>query len=109
MECRNSSAVARNRLSVITAHLAADSDSSSSSPVLETSTVSASSAALSPPPNLKGALKIIDERTGKKYQVPVTEEGTIKATDFKKVSKLLFSPNFTACWMLVTYCQVFRL
>ncbi|XP_055824701.1 citrate synthase, glyoxysomal-like isoform X2 [Solanum dulcamara] len=85
MECGKSSAVARNRLSVITAHLAADS-SSSPSPVLETSTVSASSAAVSPPPNLKGALKIIDERTGKKYQVPVTEEGTIKATDFKKIT-----------------------
>ncbi|WMV39467.1 hypothetical protein MTR67_032852 [Solanum verrucosum] len=84
MECGNSSAVARSRLSVITAHLTADY--SSSSPVLETSSVSASTAAVSPPPNLKGTLTIIDERTGKKYQVPVTEEGTVKATDFKKIT-----------------------
>ncbi|KAH0654584.1 hypothetical protein KY289_032262 [Solanum tuberosum] len=85
MECGNSSAVARSRLSVITAHLAADY-SSSSSPVLENSSVSAPTAAVSPPPNLKGNLTVIDERTGKKYQVPVTKEGTVKATDFKKIT-----------------------
>lgn len=84
MERGKSSAVARSRLSVITAHLAADYSASSHG--LETSSVSAPTAAVSPPPNLKGALTIIDERTGKKYQVPVTEEGTVKATDFKKVS-----------------------
>ncbi|MCE3050768.1 Citrate synthase 2, peroxisomal [Datura stramonium] len=85
MERGISSDVARNRLSVISAHLAADS-SSSFSPVLETSNVSAPPADVSPPPNLKGALTIIDERTGKKYQVPVTEEGTVKATDIKKIT-----------------------
>ncbi|KAH0651945.1 hypothetical protein KY285_031366 [Solanum tuberosum] len=85
MECGNSSAVARSRLSVITAHLAADY-SSSSSPVLENSSVSAPTAAVSPPPNLKGNLTVIDERTGKKYQVPVTKEGTVKAIDFKKIT-----------------------
>lgn len=91
MERGNSSAVARNRLSVISAHFAVDSNPSASR-VLETSIVSAPSAAVSPPPNVKGALTIIDERTGKKYQVPVTEEGTVKATDFKKVS-FYFLPN----------------
>ncbi|CAN4104458.1 unnamed protein product [Withania somnifera] len=80
----NSSAVARGRLSVISAHLVADYASSSS--VLEKSTISAPYTSVSPPPNVKGALTIIDERTGKKYMVPVTEEGTVKATDFKKIT-----------------------
>lgn len=35
--------------------------------------------------SLKGNLTIVDERTGKKYQVPVSEEGTVKSIDLKKV------------------------
>ncbi|MCD9637636.1 hypothetical protein HAX54_021038 [Datura stramonium] len=87
MENGNSSAVARGRLAVLSAHLAASlnlSDSTASK-LLETSGVSAISA-VAPPQNLKGALTIIDERTGKRYPVQVSEEGTIKATDLKKIT-----------------------
>ncbi|KAI3932946.1 hypothetical protein MKW98_029179, partial [Papaver atlanticum] len=43
--------------------------------------------ALPPPPlDLKGSLTIIDERTGKKYQIQVSENGTIKAADFRKIT-----------------------
>lgn len=87
MENGNSSAVARGRLAVLSAHLAASLDVSDStaSKLLETSGVSSVSA-LAPPPNLKGALTIIDERTGKRYPVQITEDGTIKATDLKKIT-----------------------
>nr|XP_016455679.1 PREDICTED: citrate synthase, glyoxysomal-like [Nicotiana tabacum]XP_016470517.1 PREDICTED: citrate synthase, glyoxysomal-like [Nicotiana tabacum] len=84
MEKGNSSAVARGRLAVLSAHLAA-SVNLSDSKLLETSVVSATSV-VAPPPNLKGALTIIDERTGKRYPVQVSEEGTIKATDLKKIT-----------------------
>ncbi|KAJ8527789.1 hypothetical protein K7X08_015240 [Anisodus acutangulus] len=84
MEKGNSSTIARGRLAVLSAHLAASLNISDSK-LLEPSGVSAISAD-APPPNLKGALTIIDERTGKKYPVQVTEDGTIKATDFKKIT-----------------------
>ncbi|KAL0652945.1 hypothetical protein Bca4012_095636 [Brassica carinata] len=35
---------------------------------------------------LAGNLTIVDERTGKKYQVPVSEEGTVKSIDLKKIT-----------------------
>ncbi|KAF5186466.1 Citrate synthase, glyoxysomal, partial [Thalictrum thalictroides] len=89
METIDQSKLARGRLAVLSSHLIHSSESkthsSSSSSLLETS--SASSQNLVPPPgNLKGVLTIIDERTGKKYQVQVSEEGTVKATDFKKIT-----------------------
>ncbi|KAA8526241.1 hypothetical protein F0562_008020 [Nyssa sinensis] len=85
MECVDSSMVARGRLAVLSAHLSASIESGSFSPILETSCVSAQSG-VAPPSNLKGWLTIIDERTGKKYQIQVSEEGTVKATDFKKIT-----------------------
>lgn len=96
MENGNSSAVARGRLAVLSAHLAASLDVSDStaSKLLDTSGVSSVSA-LAPPPNLKGALTIIDERTGKRYPVQITEDGTIKATDLKKVNHQI--PNRRIC------------
>jgi citrate synthase len=39
-----------------------------------------------PVANFNGTLTIVDERTGKKYQVEVSQDGTVKATDFKKVA-----------------------
>ncbi|XP_019084945.1 PREDICTED: citrate synthase 1, peroxisomal-like [Camelina sativa] len=36
--------------------------------------------------SLKGNLTIVDERTGKKYQVPVSEHGTVKSVDLKKIT-----------------------
>ncbi|CAI9089097.1 OLC1v1023603C1 [Oldenlandia corymbosa var. corymbosa] len=82
----SSSLVARGRLAVLSAHLSASPNvfDSVSSSIIERSTASAQ--LVSPPPNLKGALTIIDERTGKKYQVQVSEEGTVKATDLKKIT-----------------------
>lgn len=32
-----------------------------------------------------GTLTIVDNRTGKKYEIGISEGGTVKATDFKKV------------------------
>lgn len=84
MEDVDHSTVARGRLAVLSAHLSASFvQSGAFSPgILESSSCSA---AVAPPPYLKGSLTLIDERTGNKYQVQVSEEGTIKATDLKKV------------------------
>ena len=80
------STMAHGRLAVLTAHLAASVDPPLTfSPILDRMCVSSQSA-VAPPPNLKGSLTVIDERTGKKYQIPVSEEGAVKATDFKKVN-----------------------
>ncbi|PWA89079.1 citrate synthase, glyoxysomal [Artemisia annua] len=78
-----SSTVARGRLAVLQAHLSSCVESSNG--FIQSSPVSAQ-VFVSPPPNLKGSLVITDERTGKKYKVPVSDEGTIKATDIKKIT-----------------------
>ncbi|KAL3848704.1 hypothetical protein ACJIZ3_010586 [Penstemon smallii] len=82
MENFDHSTVARARLAVLSAHLSAPIDVSGAG-IIESSSCSA---AVAPPPYLKGSLSIVDERTGKRYQVQVSEEGTVKATDFKKIT-----------------------
>ncbi|CAK9314705.1 unnamed protein product [Citrullus colocynthis] len=74
--------VARNRLAVLAAHLLEPPVMGSS---LEAHCVSARTR-VAPPEILKGRLSIVDERTGKRYQVEISEEGTIKATDLKKIT-----------------------
>ncbi|GKV43552.1 hypothetical protein SLEP1_g50831 [Rubroshorea leprosula] len=70
------------RLAIFAAHLAALPPSYLSSPsIIEPWCVSALAAA-----SLAGSLIIIDERTGKKYPVPVSAEGTVKAVDLKKIT-----------------------
>lgn len=74
------SLAARGRLAVLSAHLTAAA--AISPPVLDAQCVSAQ---VPLPGNLQGTLTVIDERTGKKYQIQVSEHGTVKASDFKKV------------------------
>ncbi|XP_052735998.1 citrate synthase, glyoxysomal isoform X2 [Vigna angularis] len=38
------------------------------------------------PLNLAGNLTVVDDRTGKKYQLQVSKEGTVRASDLKKIS-----------------------
>ncbi|KAH9614900.1 hypothetical protein KSS87_000917 [Heliosperma pusillum] len=76
---------ARNRLAVLATHLSS-SDESITFPQIVGRKCLSSQSLVEPPSNLKGSLTIIDERTGKKYQFPVSEEGTVKATDFKKIT-----------------------
>ncbi|KAF6173373.1 hypothetical protein GIB67_027068 [Kingdonia uniflora] len=80
----SSSMLARGRLAVLSSHLISSSESPNGGSI-ETSCVLSQDLA-APPGNLKGLLSIVDERTGKKYQFQVSEEGTIKATDFKKIT-----------------------
>nr|GMC72698.1 citrate synthase, glyoxysomal-like [Ipomoea batatas] len=86
MESGDSSAVARARLAVLSYHFAPPASLNSTHEVLLHASPVLATDLLEPPPNLKGALTIIDERTGKRYRVHVSEEGTIKATDLKKIS-----------------------
>lgn len=81
MESINRSTVARSRLAVLSAHLSASINSYD----VVSMEVSSCSAAVAPPPKVGGSLTIVDDRTGKQYQVQVSEEGTIKATDLKMV------------------------
>lgn len=77
--------VARGRLATLTAHLRPSSaEPLDLAPALEPLPLSAHSSTPRPG-NLKGFLTVADERTGKKFQVEVSEEGTIRATDIKKV------------------------
>lgn len=77
-----STLLAQSRLAILSSHLIPTPESSSSS--LESSVVSSQNL-IPPPANLKGSLTIVDERTGKKYQIQVSGDGTVKATDFKKI------------------------
>ncbi|CAM8880235.1 hypothetical protein QQ045_021055 [Rhodiola kirilowii] len=79
----DSSAVAIGRIAVLAAHLTASLDLGPM-PSLEALCVSAST--VEPPGNLKGVLTLVDERTGRRYQVQVSEDGTVKAADFKKIT-----------------------
>ncbi|KAM2268119.1 hypothetical protein ACFX1S_046287 [Malus domestica] len=77
---------ARGRLAVLSAHLAAATiEPYEFGPALEPHCVSAQNM-VPPPGNLRGPLTIVDERTGKRYQVQVSDEGTVKATDLKKIT-----------------------
>ncbi|KAI8551229.1 hypothetical protein RHMOL_Rhmol06G0168600 [Rhododendron molle] len=85
METVDPSTSARGRLAVLSAHLSACVEPDAFTPAIEASCVSAQTF-VAPPPNLKGSLAIVDERTGKKYKVEVSDEGTVKATDLKKIT-----------------------
>ncbi|GER49559.1 citrate synthase [Striga asiatica] len=86
MEGFDHSSLARGRLAVLAAHLSASSLDQPGGVHTGFLQSSSCSAAVDPPPNLKGTLMLADERTGKKYRVQVSEEGTIKATDLKKIT-----------------------
>ncbi|KAK4758918.1 hypothetical protein SAY87_020219 [Trapa incisa] len=81
------SLAARGRLAVLSAHLVAQIDRQEfeAVPIIEPSFTSAQNN-VPPPGNLKGTLSVVDERSGRKYQVAVSEKGTIKATDLKKIT-----------------------
>nr|XP_029121306.1 citrate synthase, glyoxysomal isoform X2 [Elaeis guineensis] len=85
----DSSSLACRRLVVLSAHLATGASSAVPGgglpPVLERSAVSARDIER-PPANLGGSLTVIDGRTGKKYDIEVSEEGTVRATDLKKIT-----------------------
>ncbi|CAH8265744.1 unnamed protein product [Arabidopsis lyrata] len=72
----------RARLAVLSAHLA---EGKQDSPAIERWCTSADTS-VAPLGSLKGTLTIVDERTGKKYKVPVSDDGTVKAVDFKKIA-----------------------
>ncbi|XP_010525276.1 PREDICTED: citrate synthase 2, peroxisomal [Tarenaya hassleriana] len=69
------------RLAVLSAHLVTAEPIGSSA--IERWCTSAN---IAPHGSLKGTLTIVDERKGKTYQVPVSEEGTVKAIDLKKIT-----------------------
>ncbi|CAA7055831.1 unnamed protein product [Microthlaspi erraticum] len=77
----------RARLAVLSAHLEAGNpvESGQRSPAIERWSTSADISA-APHGSLKGSLTIVDERTGKKYQIPVSDDGTVKAVDLKKIA-----------------------
>nr|XP_010916480.1 citrate synthase, glyoxysomal [Elaeis guineensis] len=81
--------LARSRLAVLSAHLAAAASPVSYSgdlpPILETSPVSAQEI-VRHPGDLGGFLTVVDGRTGKKFELKISEEGTVKATDLKKIT-----------------------
>jgi len=71
---------------VLTAHLITATSSNELIEVTPSLEPNCLSAQVSPPGNLAGSLTVVDGRTGKKYQVPVSEDGTVKATDLKQIT-----------------------
>lgn len=89
------------RLAVLSAHLEV-SDQVLPPPIEPWCTSGASA----PHGSLKGSLTIVDERTGKKYQVPVAEDGTVKSIDLKKV--YIFKKLLLTSMQLIRYaCCVY--
>jgi hypothetical protein len=70
---------ARGRLALLSAHLSPPWQSAAAAG-LERSPASAAA-----PGPRAGALSVVDARTGKRHEVKVTGDGTVRATDFKKV------------------------
>ncbi|XP_078438889.1 citrate synthase, glyoxysomal-like [Wolffia australiana] len=87
MDCTESrKSLVAGRLAVLSAHLAEqDFSCSVFSSALWRSPVSAQ--VIQPHSvGLGGVLAVVDRRTGKKYEIPVSDEGTIKANDLKKIT-----------------------
>ncbi|KAJ4896156.1 hypothetical protein Rs2_22950 [Raphanus sativus] len=68
------------RLDVLSAHLEVSDPMATAIEPWCTSSVAA------PHGSLMGNLTIVDERTGKKYHVSVSEDGTVRSTDLKKIT-----------------------
>eukprot|EP01018_Ginkgo_biloba_P000747 Gb_06688 [translate_table: standard] len=79
LEENNREVIAHSRLAVVSGHLSGPSWDCPSS--IEASTVS-----VQPPGDVRGSLTVIDNRTGKKYEIAVSDGGTIRATDLKKLT-----------------------
>ncbi|KAL9244438.1 hypothetical protein vseg_018213 [Gypsophila vaccaria] len=77
---------ARARLAVLSSHLSSNDEESLNFPKKIEQNFVISQSFVTKPSNLKGFVTIIDERTGIKYQFPVSEDGTLKASDFKKIT-----------------------
>lgn len=91
---------AQGRLAVLSAHLTAAFIEAEDSSTLQPHCLSAQTVVL-PPPNLQGTLTVIDDRTGKKYQVQVSEGGTVQATDLKKVFFLVSFCCSISVWLVI--------
>lgn len=79
------------RLATLTAHLLPSGNQQPSDHLLPHPLL-----AQSPVANLNGTLTIVDERTGKKYQVQISPDATVKATDLKKVSF-----GYVSSWIMI--------
>lgn len=97
------SALARARLAVLSGHLAAVSAAGGGASPLERSPVSVQE--IPPPPrNLGGSLAVIDGRSGKKFEFKISDEGTVRATDFKKVKVASFDLFLDVNWEMSLRC-----
>ncbi|CAD6247482.1 unnamed protein product [Miscanthus lutarioriparius] len=72
---------ARGRFAVLSSHLRAGGAGAGEAAGLERSPVSAAA-----PGPRAGALAVVDGRTRKRHEVKVSEDGTVRATDFKKIT-----------------------
>ncbi|CAN1160754.1 Citrate synthase, glyoxysomal [Linum perenne] len=79
---QSSRSSATARLAVLAAHLAAAADSPLNGDGIERLVVLSGSDRT---PNLKGTLTVVNESTGQTHKLPVSEHGTVSASDFKKI------------------------
>ena len=73
--------IVQSRFRVLSRHLVQDDDEEQQ---VSRSDVSAATRPL--PGGGSGRLHVVDERTGKKYEIGINDDGAIRASDFKKVT-----------------------
>eukprot|EP00803_Ostreobium_quekettii_P000859 evm.model.scf_2011.4 EVM.evm.TU.scf_2011.4 scf_2011:21701-29483(+) len=74
---------ADGRLAVLAGHFGKSSNDEVGGAMLKAG--GASAVAEGPPGSKEGRLTIVDERTGKRYSITISEGGTIKASDLKQI------------------------
>lgn len=82
------SSAAASRIAALQRHLQAHRDESDAEQCVEVQNTKAESDSKERPApgGGPGSLSVLDNRTGKKYEIPISDHGTIKGTDLKKIT-----------------------
>lgn len=82
------SSAAAVRIAALQRHLQAHRDESDAEQCIEVQNTKAEtdSKERPAPGGGPGSLSVLDNRTGKKYEIPISDHGTIKGTDLKKIT-----------------------
>lgn len=82
------SSAAAVRIAALQRHLQAHSEESDAEQCIEVHNTKADTSPKERPApgGGPGSLSVLDNRTGKKYEIPISDHGTVKGTDLKKIT-----------------------
>lgn len=82
------SSAAAVRIAALQRHLQAHSEESDAEQCVEVQNTKADTGPKERPApgGGPGSLSVLDNRTGKKYEIPISDHGTVKGTDLKKIT-----------------------